>query len=58
MLEKSEVIKLVDRMKQAIQNELCREKYDMALDLISNAAFVLYCTNIYYRDEELEKYLQ
>ena len=58
MLEKSEVIKLVDRMKQAVQNELCREKYDMALDLISNAAFVLYCTNIYYRDEELEKYLQ
>ena len=58
MLEKKEVVKLVSYIKKAIGKELDKKNYEMVLELISNAATVLYSTNIYYEDDDLEEYLR
>lgn len=58
MLEKYEVEKLVSYIKNVIEKELDRKNYEMVLELISNAAIILYNTNIYYADDDLEKYLK
>ena len=34
-----------------------RKNFELVLELISNAAIVLYSTNIYYTDDDLEEYL-
>ena len=58
MLEKNEVKNLVSYLKKAIKKELNKKNYEMVLELISNVAIVLYSTNIYYVDEDLEEYLK
>lgn len=54
MLEKKEIEQLVTKLKKAIEKELNKKNYEMVLELISNAALVLYHTNIYYADDDLE----
>lgn len=54
MLEKKEIEQLVTKLKKAIEKELNKKNYEMVLELISNAALVLYHTNIYYVDDDLE----
>lgn len=58
MLEKSKVENLVIYIKKAIEKEFRKKNYEMVLELISNAAMILYNTNIYYVDEDLEGYLK
>lgn len=58
MLEKKEIENLVSYIKNAIEMELNKKNYEMVLELISNAAIVLYNTNIYYEDDDLEEYLK
>ena len=58
MLEKKEIENLVSYLKKAIEKEYNRKNYEMVLELISNAATILYNTNIYYVDDDLEEYLK
>ena len=58
MLEKKEIESLVSYLKSAIEKELNRKNYEMVLELISNTALILYNTNIYYTDDELEEYIR
>lgn len=58
MLVKCEIEKLVSYIKKAIEKELDRKNFELVLELISNAAIVLYSTNIYYTDDDLEEYLR
>lgn len=58
MLAKNEVKKLISYIKNAIEKELGKKNYEMVLELISNAAIVLYNTNICYEDDDLEEYLK
>ena len=58
MLEKKEIENLVSYLKNAIEKELNKKNFEMVLELISNTAIVLYSTNIYYVDDDLEEYLK
>lgn len=56
MIEKQAVIDLVTKLKSDIEYELNKNNNNMALELIYNCANILYQTNIYYMDIELEEY--
>lgn len=58
MLEKKKIEDIVSYLKNAIEQELSKKNYEMVLELISNAAMILYTTNIYYVDDDLEYYLK
>lgn len=54
-MESAEKIKkLVTRYKSVIRKKISNQKYNAALSLISLSADLLYTSNIYYMDEELE----
>ena len=52
------VKKIVSKIKRAINEKICKQAFDTALELISLVASLLYMTNIKYVDEELEKSLK
>ena len=58
MIEKKEIENLILYIKKAIKKELSKKNFEMVLELISNAAIILYNTNIYYEDDDLEEYLR
>ncbi|MCI7322099.1 MAG: hypothetical protein MR508_02150 [Lachnospiraceae bacterium] len=58
MVEKDEVIEVVNKIKYAIQKELSKENVNHVLSLISTCARLLYETNLYYMDQELEDTLK
>ena len=51
------VKKIIEKTKRNISKCIKRKKYDDALSLISICASILYQTNIYYQDNDLEKAL-
>lgn len=57
MVEKKYIFNIVNRLKDGAKSEFKNENYDFSLQLISNCANILYETNQYYMDEELESLL-
>lgn len=58
MIEKQAIINLVEKLKSDIRCELNRNNNKMALELIYSCANILYQSNIYYVDDELEAYVR
>ena len=58
MVKKEYVLHIVDKLKCGIKSEIKKKNYEAALELILNCANILYQTNLYYVDEELEGYLK
>lgn len=58
MVRESYVYNIISKLKKGVKAEIEREDYSCALDLVSNCANILYQTNLYYVDEELENDLQ
>ena len=58
MLEKEYVLNIVKRLKAGLKLELKNKNYELALELVYNTANVLYQTNLYYEDDDLERSLQ
>lgn len=58
MVKKEEVIDIVNQIKSAIQKELTKEKLNHVLSLVSACAQLLYETNLYYMDPDLEDTLK
>lgn len=58
MIDKQKVEHLVNKLKIDIKYELKKNNIEMALELIYTCANVLYQTNIYYVDDELENYIK
>lgn len=58
MVNKKYILNIVDRMKIGTELELKAENYENALNLISECANLLYQTNLYYIDDNLEEYLK
>ena len=56
MIEKKEIENLILYIKKAIKKELSKKNFEMVLELISNAAIILYNTNIYYEDDDFVCY--
>ena len=54
MLMKETIMDLVLQMKKKIQREIGKRHYEQALKLISCCADILYLSNIYYVDNDLE----
>lgn len=54
----NEVKKLISKLKNAITNELNEHNYENALSLISTCGNILYQSNIYYMDNDLEHALE
>lgn len=48
----------IDKIKLKIKNEMKKSNYDDALELIAFAADILYCSNLYYRDDDLERSIE
>ena len=48
------MINVINRLKRGIKKEIQNQNYENALHLISILANILYETNQYYVDEELE----
>ena len=57
-MERIKVEKIVHDIKKCIQKALLKEQYATALDLVSQCANILYNTNIYYTDSDLEQVLK
>lgn len=57
-MERSDVENVVSNIKRVLQKALKNQWYETALNLVSSCAYVLYDTNIYYMDSELEAVLQ
>ncbi len=49
--------KIVEKTKKRINKNLQKKKYEDALLMISDCANVLYQTNLYYQDDDLENYI-
>ena len=58
MVKKEYVLHIVDKLKCGIKSEIKKKNYEAALELILNCANILYQTNLYYVDEDLEGYLK
>ena len=58
MVKKEYVLHIVDKLKCGIKSEIRKKNYEAALELILNCANILYQTNLYYVDEDLEGYLK
>ena len=58
MVKKEYVLHIVDKLKCGIKSEIRKKTYEAALELILNGANILYQTNLYYVDEDLEGYLK
>lgn len=58
MIDKKYVQNLLKKIKKGIDKEIKACHLEMALELISSCANVLYNTNIYYVDEDLESALK
>lgn len=58
MVEKRYVLDIVNRLKLCLKSELDRKNYELALQIVYNSANVLYQTNLYYEDNDLESSLQ
>ena len=58
MVEEKYVLNIVNRLKAGLKLELKKKNYELALELVYNAANVLYQTNLYYEDDDLEIGLQ
>lgn len=58
MVEKKEVIEVVNKIKYAIQKEDVKNNLNYVLSLASTCAQLLYETNLYYMDQELEDTLK
>lgn len=54
MIEYDFVADKIDRIKSKINNKINKSNYDDALELIAFAADILYFTNLYYMDDDLE----
>lgn len=54
MYRAEEINRLVSKYKPKIKKQILRKEYDAALSLISLSADLLYASNVYYMDEELE----
>lgn len=54
MVKKEYVLHIVDKLKCGIKSEIKKKNYEAALELILNCANILYQTNLYYVDEDLE----
>ena len=46
------------KIKKIIERKIIENKYNDALELVSLAAFILYETNLYYMDIDLENYIE
>ena len=57
-MERIEVEKLICKLKRIVQRFVNNQQYEMALKLVSLCANILYDTNIYYVDLDLELVLQ
>lgn len=57
-MKKDEILNLIDEMKQAVVREMQKKNYNNALCLISSCAQLLYETNLYYVDQDLENNLK
>lgn len=57
MVEEKTVLKIVNKLKLGINKEISNNNVKLALKLIFNCANILYNTNLYYVDEDLENYL-
>lgn len=57
-MERTEVEKRVSDLKSLIKKTLAGQKYETTLKLVSLCARILYDTNIYYMDQELEQVLR
>ena len=55
MVTKDFVEDIVSDLKKSANKAYEKNKYDEALSLVSICASVLYQTNIYYRDDDLEE---
>lgn len=58
MISRNLVEKYVGRIKRKIEKQAEWGNYDAALELVSLAANILYETNIYYMDADLERYIK
>lgn len=58
MVKKEYVLHIVDKLKCGIKSEIKKKNYEAALELILNCANILYQTNLYYVDEDLEGYIK
>ena len=58
MIEYDFVAAKIDNIKLKIRNKIKESNYDDALELIAFAANILYCTNLYYMDDDLEKNIE
>lgn len=58
MVTKDFVEDIVSDLKKSAHEAYEKNKYDEALSLVSICASVLYQTNIYYRDDDLEELIQ
>ena len=57
MLKKEDVYKIIDKLKYKTQMAINGNNYEEALELIYSCANIIYQTNLYYVDNELESFL-
>ncbi len=58
MISADYVYQLVNKIKKDIEQDISIGKFEDALSLVSMCACLLYQTNVYYQDNELEQYLK
>lgn len=58
MLKKKDVYKIIDKLKYKTEMAINVNNYEEALELIYSCANIIYLTNIYYVDNDMEKYLE
>lgn len=56
-MEKNDILEVISKLKEGIRREIQKRKWNHALALISTAADILYGSNIYYYDKDLENAL-
>lgn len=57
MVDKKYILNIIGKLKCGMRFEMLRQNYELVLELITNCAHILYETNLYYVDEELEEIL-
>lgn len=58
MVKKEYVLHTINKLKYGLKLEIQKKDYEIALELISNCAYIIYQTNLYYVDEDLEENLK
>ena len=57
-MQKEQIERIINQLKEAIAHEMDKGKYDHALGMISACAYLLYYANLYYVDRDLEDCLK